>query len=107
MKTLGFSDDVTEMSKAAGLPRAQLGNKMLAGPSGVRLLPSPPSHSSGLYGNSLLTITQSVVAWGPRGSSELAGHRAHWEPLELSKPSHWLPGIPETQYEGGKSPRQP
>ena len=30
-KTLGFSGDVTEISKAAGLPRAQLGSKMSAG----------------------------------------------------------------------------
>ena len=39
---LGFSGDVTEISKAAGLPRAQLGSKMSAGRewswSEVRLL---------------------------------------------------------------------
>ena len=28
---LGFSGDVTDTSKAAGLPRAQLGSKMSAG----------------------------------------------------------------------------
>ena len=40
---LGFSGDVTEISKAAGLPRARLGSKMSAGHewscSNVRLLP--------------------------------------------------------------------
>ena len=40
---LGFSGDVTEISKAAGLPRAQLGSKMSAGREwsclDVRLLP--------------------------------------------------------------------
>ena len=40
---LGFSGDVTEISKAAGLPRAQLGSKMSAGRewswSEVRLQP--------------------------------------------------------------------
>ena len=54
---LQFSSDVTEISKAAGLPRAQLGSKMSAGRewswSEVRLLPistftlygrSPPTH---------------------------------------------------------------
>ena len=58
---LGFSNDFTDISnsKAAGLTRAQLGSKMSAGRewswSEVRTLgcyPSPPSHSSGLYGNS-------------------------------------------------------
>ena len=54
-KILGFSGDVTEMSKAVGLPRAQLGSKMSAG----RDL---HAQTHGLYGKS--PPTHCVVGCG-------------------------------------------
>ena len=62
---LGFSGDVTEISKAAGLPRAQLGSKMSAGRewscSDVRLLPSHLYAQVGSMASLRQRIVQLVV----------------------------------------------
>ena len=52
---------------------------------------TPPTHcAAGCGGWLRLLLFLHVVAWWPRGSNALFGHRAHREPLEVSKPSHHL-----------------
>ena len=68
---------------------------------GVRLLPTSTCtpmwawrHTSTMQSQSLLCLVTTsppclhVTAWWSRWSSALPGHKEHWEPPEVSKPSH-------------------
>ena len=105
----GFSGKVMETSSAAGLSKNQLDSKISAGRvllwSWVRLLPTStwtPMCARRQVSTRISLIllwreTTSppylqVTAWWPRWSST-PGHRVHWEPSEVSRPSHHFTAI--------------
>ena len=102
-----LSGEVTQMSKAAGLPLDQFWTRTLAGLvwlwSGVRLFPastltlrwanlhdSATTSQSLLWRNTASPPRLQVEAWWPNGSSTVSGHKEHSDPSDVSRPSHHL-----------------
>ena len=53
----------------------------------------PPRFLEVYYGEIWHRPLLQVVTWWPKGSRELPGHSAHWDPYEMSNPSHHFTAV--------------